>query len=198
MNRLSKSRAFTLIELLIVVVIIGVLAGVMLAVIRPQEQINKAKDGTVKAAMNKIALSIKGNISAYNRLPTGWGMLAGLVNAVAVNNSGVDQSATGAYCPNTGTGSTMCQFRINNAGLPATCASTYTGSGTSQCFYYYYADDVEATAFQLIAKSWGSDYLFVYDSDSSGAMSKDDTYTCPSDFAAGNDPATHAGCVKAQ
>lgn len=199
MKRLSRSHAFTLIELLIVIVIIGVLAGVLLAVLRPQEQINRAKDATTKASMNKIALSIKGNISAYNRVPTGWGMLSGLSNANGVDNSGTTITAAGTYCTNPTIGATLCQFRIVGSTLPATCATTggftYSGDNTVACNFFYYAPDVAANAFRLIAKSWGSNYVFVYESDSGAGTTMENTYVCPSTYTYTSSPATFGGCT---
>lgn len=62
-------KGFTLIELLIVIVIIGILAGVVLQILDPARQQDRAKDGVTRATMNKIALSLGSVHSAYGSYP---------------------------------------------------------------------------------------------------------------------------------
>ena len=73
MKRLGY-KGFTLIELLIVIVIIGILAGVVLQILNPARQQNRAKDGVTRATMNKIALSLGSVNSAYGYYPTAAGV----------------------------------------------------------------------------------------------------------------------------
>lgn len=82
MKRLGY-KGFTLIELLIVIVIIGILAGVVLQILNPARQQNRARDGVTRASMNKVALSVGAVMSAYGRYPAGTEVLAELDNAVA-------------------------------------------------------------------------------------------------------------------
>lgn len=58
MKRLTQS-GFTLIELLIVIVILGILAGVVLAVINPTAQIQKANEAALKANAEKICMALQ-------------------------------------------------------------------------------------------------------------------------------------------
>ncbi len=53
----SNKSGFTLIELLIVIAIIGVLAGIVLAVLNPQKQRQRAREGTLRANVNKLCLA---------------------------------------------------------------------------------------------------------------------------------------------
>lgn len=60
----KKSQGFTLIELLLVIAIIGILAGVILAVINPQAQQRKAQEGVAASAVSKACLAVAGCNSA--------------------------------------------------------------------------------------------------------------------------------------
>ena len=55
---LSNYSGFTLVELLIVIVIIGILAGVLITLIDPVAQQNKSKDAVLKSSISKVAFSI--------------------------------------------------------------------------------------------------------------------------------------------
>jgi len=65
-----RRQGFTLIELLIVIAIIGILAAVLIAVINPAKQQNKAKDAVIKSTMEKMVLAINTYYSAYGKYPT--------------------------------------------------------------------------------------------------------------------------------
>lgn len=59
MNKTNRrQKGFTLIELLIVIVIIGILAGVILAVINPAEQRKKASEGVLRANTDKLCTAL--------------------------------------------------------------------------------------------------------------------------------------------
>jgi prepilin-type N-terminal cleavage/methylation domain-containing protein len=190
MRKSYSQKGFTLVELLIVIVIIGILAGVLIAVVNPIEQQNKARDATVKAAMNKIALSIKGNVSAYGRVPDGAGVIAGLSNVSVATGAGGANDCT--------TDDVYCLFDINGADLASNCGATlYSGhndTGGNDCSYMYYATNgITGIDFRLVAKSWGSSYLFVYES----LGGRETTYTCPSTYAVGDNPAAGgSNCVE--
>ena len=52
-NKIAQ-KGFTLIELLIVIVIIGVLAGIVIVILNPAVQRNRARDSVLLASINKI------------------------------------------------------------------------------------------------------------------------------------------------
>ena len=72
---MNNQKGFTLIELLIVIVIIAILAGVLIALINPAQQQNRARDASVIATMNKVALSAQGYISSYGSAPDGANLI---------------------------------------------------------------------------------------------------------------------------
>ncbi len=164
------TAGFTLIELLIVIVIIGILAGVLIAVIDPTTQQNRARDANVRASMNKLALATAGFVSAYGRIPNETEVLSGLTGV----------TANGATC---GTATDAdCQFALSSqplavGGTNACGANGWGGTGANQCYYRYCgsattgADQSGAcaftnttTTFRLMARAWGSTNVFVYSS----------------------------------
>lgn len=150
----KNQKGFTLIELLIVIVIIGILAGVLIAIIDPQAQQNRARDAGVQASINKVALATQGFISAYGRVPEGDEFIAALDNAS-------DESG-GASCI---AGAATCLFSITGNALPALCDAAgngWDGVGAAQCNYWYTSP--AAGQFQLYARSFGiNNTTFQYD-----------------------------------
>ncbi|MBI2620617.1 type II secretion system protein [candidate division WWE3 bacterium] len=146
------SHGFTLIELLIAIVVIGVLAGVLIALINPTAQRNRAADAGAKATLNKIALSAEGYVSSYGSAPDEVQLIGSLQNVTAF---GTTCSTGGAY---------DCLFDVNGNTLSQTCgANGWAGSGTGQC-YYRYLSSASSTGFKVYAKSFGiSNAVFMYD-----------------------------------
>ena len=56
MNNINK-KGFTLIELLIVIAIIGILAGILIAVINPAQQRLKANQAVMRSSVSKACLA---------------------------------------------------------------------------------------------------------------------------------------------
>src|SRR3989344_1652768 len=77
---------FTLVELLIVIVIIGILAGVVIGVLNPVQQQNRARDSVARAQLDKMALSTKGlfvsSPRSSNRSPSGTEFISGIGSVV--------------------------------------------------------------------------------------------------------------------
>lgn len=162
------SQAFTLIELLIVIVIIGILAGVLIAVINPAQQQNRAKDANVKAAMNKVALSTEGYISAYGKVPNA-NMFFGSLQNVTEPNLSCSGAAADVY---------TCLYTVNGSELGALCdavAEYYGVAGdAAQCYYRYYGGYAapDTTHFRIFGKSYGQiGRTFVYDNQAGTAYS---------------------------
>lgn len=162
MQKSMKERGFTLIELLIVIVIIGILAGVVISIINPARQQNRAKDANVQAALNKAALAIQGYNSAYGTYPDGLNVLQSLTNATAMDaNTCLPSGDTCAYRFQSGA------TPIQNLDLPMLCNTTGYLAGTAQCYYVYNRLPLAGptyTSFVIYAKSFGSTGLFRYNS----------------------------------
>ena len=152
---LHTQVGFTLIELLIVIVIIGILAGVLIAIINPGAQQNRAKDAGIKAALNKVALATEGYVSSYGTSPNDAQFIGSLQN---VTDSGTSCAAGGTDYD--------CSFTVTGNALASTCGATaWLGTGTSQCAFHYTGTAAGATQtqFTLFARSYGvSNTVFVY------------------------------------
>jgi prepilin-type N-terminal cleavage/methylation domain-containing protein len=164
---LTSEKGFTLIELLIVIVIIGILAGVLIAVIDPAAQQSRARDATVQATINKMALAVGGFRSAYGRAPDALEFTGSIDGeTVVVGSCLVDLDE----CLFTHTSA------LPMAGHDAACnaTNTYVGDGSAtddtNCEYRYLAIEDNATNpgfdnFLIFGKSFGiNDGTFVYDS----------------------------------
>ena len=158
----GQKNGFTLIELLIVIVIIGILAGVLIQVINPKAQQNRAKDASVQSTIEKISLATQAFISAYGRSPTESELMASLDHAAASNAT----ICTGTTL--TDNNSYSCTFSIEGSELGSTCSSDWAGTGTATCYYRYYSTTATTWApagrFRVYAKSYAlTDRVFVYD-----------------------------------
>lgn len=68
-NIYSKSWGFTLVELLVVISLIGILAGVTISIINPVKQRKVAEDGVKQSNLNKYALGIEAYGNASSSYP---------------------------------------------------------------------------------------------------------------------------------
>ncbi|MBT6401310.1 prepilin-type N-terminal cleavage/methylation domain-containing protein [candidate division WWE3 bacterium] len=155
---IKQNKGFTLIELLIVIVIIGILAGVLISVIDPVSQQNRARDAGIEASINKVVLATEGYISAYGNVPTEVQFVAQFKTATI--------TPRGTSCDQT-TGDPDCEFSVVGNALSETCSSTWAGSGTSQCYFRYSATD-GTSSFVIYAKSAGlADVVFKFENSGS-------------------------------
>ena len=66
----NKKIGFTLIELIVVLAIIGVLVGILIAVIKPQEIFARLRDTQRQADLNSLANAIKAYITEFAQNPS--------------------------------------------------------------------------------------------------------------------------------
>jgi prepilin-type N-terminal cleavage/methylation domain-containing protein len=186
---------FTLVELLIVIVIIGILAGVVIGVLNPVQQQNRARDASIRAQIDKMALSGK---SLYvssprntNRAPTGGEFINGIGN-------GADTA--GCLAQNDATATTTCTFDLTGLTLAATCAAhpaDYSGTGaaaTNQCQFGYYRTPV---IFRVIAKGQAlpaRTFVYSYEENAATGNITEGFYSCNEDFTLATDPSVTATC----
>lgn len=162
-----KSRSgFTLVEILIVVTIIGILAGVVVTVIDPMQQRNKAKDAGIQSALNRSLLAAQGYVSAYSKAPSEarfFALLENVTEGIAGDCTRTDLAIN-----------QNCRFSVVGVDLPNDCsAAGWRGDGNpgdGQCYFFYFrqrAWDVEH--FRIYAKSWGlAGRVFVVDNQVAG------------------------------
>jgi len=176
-KRIGSASGFTLIELLLVIVIIGILAGVLIAVIDPQAQQSKARDANVKATLNKVALATQGYVSAYGNSPNDVQFLAGL---------SASASSPNASCAAGGADYT-CDFIVTGNQLPDTCGAVngYTGStapGSGNTCLYRYVGTASSPNFTVYAKSFGAGttvFRYMNNGTAAGQIQHCDTATPP-------------------
>ena len=195
------SRGFTLVELLIVIVIIGILAGVVIGVLNPVQQQNRARDGTLRAAMSKMALGAKSmSASSTNgAAPTGAEFFATVGGGTAIgaiadaSHCGSDTQTAAAY---------NCNFSVAGISNPVDCTAgggNYSGGGTAAtsvpCYFNYYHNG-GATAMRLTAKNFANPrgtIVYEYVQNTDGTISEG-FYNCPETFL--NTTATTGNCTR--
>ena len=69
-NKNKKTRGFTLIELLIVIGLIGILSGLIIAVIDPEKQRARARDGIRQKDLGIISTALEQYYADNNSYPT--------------------------------------------------------------------------------------------------------------------------------
>lgn len=143
-----SQKAFTLIELLIVIAVLGVLAAAVVAAINPVQKINKAKDSTVKSDMGQLVNALQAYFTGQP-IPQYPVNLDGLVTGNELK-SVPKQQAGNVACPAANAGSVVvangtpgsvgyyyCYYTVTVSGTVTSIAvmgSLYETASTFHCF----------------------------------------------------------------
>jgi len=160
----NNQKGFTLIELLIVIVIIGILAGVLIAIIDPGAQQNRARDAGVQASINKIALATQGFVSAYGDTPEGDEFLGSLDNVT--DALPLDCLPSQYECTFDVTGNELRTTLDTVGSCSAADQWTWDAGGTRvNCQYYYQGNLGTGNDFRICAVAHGMvDGTFCFES----------------------------------
>ncbi len=177
MHKNDSSDAFTLIEMLIVITLIGIMAAILIAVIDPEQKQNMARDGVSMSILNKVVLSTSGFVSSYSRVPDEKEFLHALTIKV--------QELFGSECSFDFESDYECLFIVEGASLKNMCNLSYWrgNKGQNQLCSFRYKGIIQGddNRYRLYVKSMGlPDGMLVYDNKEGGKI-----YECPytiSDF----------------
>jgi type IV pilus assembly protein PilA len=188
-----NQKGFTLIELLIVIVIIAILAGVVIGVLNPVQQQNRARDGVIRSNMSKMVLagkSLQVSSARANKAPTHAEFISAIGNVAATDCTSTADGTAGT-----------CTFAINGILLPSTCgaANTYNGDAAGQCRFAFYRGPAATpmSTFRLATKSFSgaNAVLFVYQYVETAQGANEGFFSCPNSYVITADPLTAAGCA---
>jgi len=164
--RFNRS-GFSLIELLIVIVLIGILTATVAAILNPARVRRTAGDAALKASINKLGLDVQGYISSYGVSPNEYQFLNSL------KNTGKIDQKDGVSCEITGSPDDECLFDIKGIDLPDECDdSEWEGVGSNHCYFRFKARVFnEDDRFRVYVRSLGqADTLFVFDNKDHGRI----------------------------
>jgi len=122
-NNLS---GFTLVELLIVIVLIGILSGVAISTLNPTQQRLTAEDGVKRSNLSKIVDAVE----AYNGGETSYPLTGDFCNATSVFSK-----TYMAKCPNGEPNGATYTYSSNGTSFGVVVAKSFQASAT-QCIKY--------------------------------------------------------------
>jgi len=97
MNILKNSRGFTLIEVLLVVALISILAGIVILAINPTKQLGEGNNAQRRADVNTIINAIyQYAIDNNGSMPSGIDSVTGTSQILGTDGSGCDSTCTAA------------------------------------------------------------------------------------------------------
>jgi len=128
----TKNEGFTLIELLIVIVLIGILSGILLAVIQPGAQRARANEAVMNENLNKLVMAVQACINARANITpcaansAANGSLAATFTNLGANNPAGQPTSGTVYRVYSGTGVIVVE-----AALGGTYSQIYPTAGNS-------------------------------------------------------------------
>lgn len=123
-RRLLKS--FTLIEILIVIALIAVLAGLLVTVLDPQAQREKGYDAVIQSTMSKLVVNLQAYESAYGEYPSCEQLMTDAKNVARVLDCNSTKPLIGAF--------SVSGVLLSSDQCDLTSGLT-TGGGP--CYFYY-------------------------------------------------------------
>lgn len=123
----NPQKAFTLIELLIVIAVLGILAAALITAINPVKRINQAKDSTIKSDIAQIANAMQTYLTA--RGTEGVAYYPSTIDALV---AGLELKTEPKY-----QGNISYSIRKN----PSTCTGTGTSPVCTDVAVYYALND---------------------------------------------------------
>jgi prepilin-type N-terminal cleavage/methylation domain-containing protein len=180
----KSQQGFTLVELLLVIVIIGILAGVVIGVLNPLQQQRRAKDGATQAQIDKMVLSTKSlivsSLRTTNKIPTLEEFAKGIASSSDIATNCTDTDINNPR---------SCLFSIFSNDLPQDCSGNgYSGetSGGLQCKYIYWRDSDE---FIIAARGSARPtimFTFYFQEDYASGNVIEGFYACPVTYVVGS------------
>lgn len=132
------TEGFTLVELLVVISLIGILAGVMISILNPVKQRRVAEDGVKQSNLQKLALGIEAYANANSKYPTNAEMTPGGSNIPTSTEVAIFISKIPNGEPTAGT-----TYTYEGEAIIAPATPSYFGvsvpksSDTTKCFKYH-------------------------------------------------------------
>jgi prepilin-type N-terminal cleavage/methylation domain-containing protein len=178
----ASRKGFTLVEVLIVLVIISIMAGLLITVIDPVKQRNRARDGTIVATANKIVAAAQAYNSALGSYPNCY-VLAGSGTSSEIQNT-TALNLCSAASPGSGT------FMINSLVTPKLCADAVgysVGAANLDCKFRYGAAVVSGVSQACLGiklnlptdlNNDGTPYGWLIWNSTSGTISDEQNPTC--------------------
>jgi type II secretory pathway pseudopilin PulG len=139
--------SFTLIEMLIVLAMITVILGVLVSMLNPKAQFDKARDRTIEGVMAKMVLAINSYRNVYDAFPD--------YNKFVESGNEIEGTEI-----DTGDGTSDAEsfvvFTVPGVSNPSSCTgNNWSGDGTDQCYFYYNSTDG-----CVVAKSWRDSSMY--------------------------------------
>lgn len=131
----SNFLAFTLVELLIVVAILSILAGVTLSIINSRVARNKAYDSAAQSNLDKVVQGIEAFYAAEGRYPT---------TTAKSPLVGADSVAAAAFIstwPNGNPAGSTYSYYTTGTGATSTFGVYVNASNSANIYKYYYTWD---------------------------------------------------------
>ena len=137
----SNQKGFTLIELLIVIVIIGILSGVLISVVNPVKQQQKANETVMRSNMDKLKMAL---LSCINSRVDPYTSCRSFANVGANDPSGEPKSTTRYYLPwNWGGSNWLYVYAVlNTSNTDGECRAYYRYNISAGLFDYTWTNGV--------------------------------------------------------